>query len=379
MVYRSTTNLIIICAALTTALSAFSHIRGEEPPSMEQIKAAIDKQNEQVKSLYIEAKNYSTTSIDPQVLITWPKYKSTLFLFTEENYFAYKGGKRYARRIQPAEAKLLQPIKSPEVDPKASPGMQKLQKEGVAQNERYERENAKMERMGMKVEKKKESGVIELMPDDARGDNGKIIWERRIDSKNGTPQLFISRRDPKREWVQTDAYLSAIGWDCATEANTKDEGVLKAFLYRVENFAKNSETSLGELDGTKCVIIKQTVTPDDERLKMFVGGKHTLWRDLNRGFAVLKAEHQYDNGDFVRTIHSDFVEILPGIWFPKKIEVQNFAPKDAPQEYQDKPVLIYHHELTKWSVNDVPDELFNAVPKPKDQVYDSRQYQDMIP
>jgi hypothetical protein len=98
----------------------------------------------------------------------------------------------------------------------------------------------------------------------------------------------------------------------------------------------------------------------------------TVWLDIDHGFAVRQIENRQSGDSLQRNVNRDFVAIVPGVWFPKKIEWQRFAPPDAPKEYQGRPVWILHTDLTKWIVNSVPDELFDVPMKTGDDVHDLR-------
>ena len=131
------------------------------------------------------------------------------------NHFAFKGGKRYARQLCPPEVKRIRPDGPPEVDPKASPEDQEIQKELLKNYKQHEREKAKWKRMGAYSEEKRDPMVARLCPDDARADDGKVTWERR--SMDGVRhETFIMRHEPKSQWVHTDEYLWNISAGTAT-------------------------------------------------------------------------------------------------------------------------------------------------------------------
>ena len=363
--------LLVIPASIVFAASG----RCAEPPTLDAIRTSLEKQREQVKSLYIEVKGYSTTSVDLKVLGSWPKFSRNFAPpFEERTIFAFKGGKRYARQMGPSEAKRIQPDGPPKVDPKASASDQVIQKSYVDDYKRREQEKAKWARMGIKTEEKDDPNVARLCPDDARADDGRVTWERRTIHGNQY-EVFINRHDPVSQWVHADGYLMSIGWDGDTVANTQDEWALAVASNNLVNALKNGAFTLArevvDLDGTKCVLLEREVRPNPQ-IKFMAAGRSRVWLDLDHGFAVRQVEFQQPSGDLSRTINCDFVEILPGIWFPRKTERQSFAPEDAPKEYQGRPVWIWHADLMKWHVNDVADELFDVVIKPGDRVNDLR-------
>jgi hypothetical protein len=102
-----------------------------------------------------------------------------------------------------------------------------------------------------------------------------------------------------------------------------------------------------------------------------------LWLDLDRGLALRKREHKTSPGPKTayRRVNSSFEEVAPGVWLPKESELQTVAPSDDPdfpEQYRGKPVVSSRTKVTKWVVNEVPDDLFDPLVKPGDQVLDER-------
>lgn len=365
----------IVCLALQACLWGATPARADEAPSLDAIRASLEKQRDQVKSLYIEVKGYSTMSVDAKVLVSWPEFSQTFAPFEEANHFAFKGGKRYARQLCPPTVKRLAAEAPPKVDPKASPEDQAIAKQRLEDYQRREKEKARLKRMGVSSAEKNDPMVARLCPDDARADDGRVQWERRtMDGKHH--EVFISRHDPKRQWVQTEWYLSCIGWDCDTTANTQDEWALENARNSLVNAIRSGAFTLSKetvvLGGSKCVVLERQLVPKGPQAKYMAAGKSKVWLDVDHGFAVRQMELRQKNGQFQRTVNSEFVQILPGVWFAKKSEQQSFAPPDAPKEYQGRPVWTFHSDLTKWIVNEVPDELFDVPIKSGDSVNDLR-------
>jgi hypothetical protein len=365
----------IVLLAIQTCLLAVASVRADEPPSLDAIRASLEKQRDQVKSLYIEVKGYSTLSVDAKVLASWPQFSHTFAPFEQVNHFAFKGGKRYARQLCPSTVKRLAAEQPPKIDPKASPEEQAIAKQRLEDYLRHEKEKARWKRMGQSGVEENDPMVARLCPDDARADDGRVQWERRtMDGKRH--EVFVMRHEPKRQWVHIEWYLSCIGWNCDTKANTQDEWALEGARNSLVNVIRSGAFTLSKetvvLDGSKCVLLERELVPKGPQAKYMVAGKSSVWLDVEHGFAVRQTELRQKNGDLQRTVNSDFVQILPGVWFARKSEQQSFAPPDAPKEHQGRPVRTFHSELTKWIVNEVPDELFDVPIKSGDDVHDLR-------
>ena len=311
---------------------------GEDLPSLDQIITTLEKQREQVKSLYIETKSYWTPLVSPSVLLSWPRFSGTDFTWQDEEHFAFKGGKRYMRFIQTTE---------------------------------------------MKPGEEKESGARHVTSNLEQAVDGKICWERRVDLKLGPAKVSLHPYDPKNQWISNPEYCSNVGWDCESEMNTQDESALRSYrtldlLYLLKKGAYAIGKRATELDGVKCITVRRKfemtiyVADGSGSKPLEVPATEKLWLDVDHGFAVRQCERDIEIQGLDRTVNSGFVEILPGIWFPRKTEVQRIAPPNAPKEYQGRPVLSWNADLIRWTVNDVPDELFHVVTKPSDNVEDWR-------
>ncbi len=139
-------------------------------------------------------------------------------------------------------------------------------------------------------------------------------------------------------------------------------------------FTLDAETTM--LDGAKCVVLRREFEAElveydprkEENVVFKDSATETVWLDVDRGFAMLQRDRQNERWGLDRTTNSEFVEILPSLWFPKKTRQQPYGPPDAPPEYQGRPILSWHQDLVRWSVNDVPDSRFNIITKPGDHL-----------
>ena len=308
--------------------------------NLQTIIATLEKQREQVKSLTIETKNYSAKLVPPQVLNSLQRFRGRDFTNQEEQLqeyvFAYKGGQRYLRTF-------ITIMKKSDDD-----------KTTVARRVTYNSEKAS---------------------------DGKRVWERRVDLKRGPAQVFMLPVKPGEEWTSNPVYCGNFGWDCRTELHTQDEAALKShrrydFLSLLKEGAFTVDAGTTMLDGVKCVVLRREYEAElwefdprkEENVVFKAPATETIWLDVDRGFAMQQREHQNERWGLDRTINSEFVEILPGIWFPQKTKSQPHAPPGAAKEYQGRPILSWHQDLVRWSVNDVPDNRFDIITKPSDHL-----------
>jgi hypothetical protein len=345
--------------------------RAAEPPTYDKIKSQVAKQPSQLQSLYIEVTSENKLAVDPKVYLTLPGHQDVI-LTKEEEHYAFKGDKRYRRKQCPPVVKSPWPRKPPEVDPKASPVEQARQK---LLKEQYDRQS--------RVPGKAESGPPDewrLMPDESFACNGKLQWHRAVLQKGKTSTLFLYGPDRSMHWGQPSYYLTCIGWSVPDPTEGGDGSApSQQVSYLPSLFAAEPYTVAKELalvDGARCAVlhvnrdVKNTVGNVSEVLKL----DDTVWLDVDHALAVKQREHAMGKDHITRTVNDDFVEILPGLWFPKSVKVQQLVPPSGPEEYRGKPMRVYDMKLTKWIVNQVPDDLFDVVPRPAkdEQVHDMR-------
>jgi putative intracellular protease/amidase len=275
-----------------------------------------------VQSLSLETKSYCTTFVGPELLHSWQRFAGSDFGYQREERFAYKEGKRYLRTLRSTDA---------------------------AHDRLFNDENTC---------------------------DGKKVWERRVDLEIGPAQFFVLAVEPGVTWIPNPEYCLNVRWDCKTESYSKDPAALQEyrsrdFLCLLKKGAYTADAGTAELHGARCVVLRRNyespyVTGDGTNKPRLVQAAEAVWLDADHGFAVRQWELQSTAWGFDRIVNADFVEIASGIWFPKKMEHQAYAPADAPQEYQGRPVLSWNCDLVRWSVNDVPDERFHIVPRPSD-------------
>ena len=312
--------------------------------TLKAIIATLEKQREQVKSLTIETRSYGKTLVEPKVLRSWKRFggpkvtnqQAEYTSFQQEDVFAYKGGMRYLRMFQTAEEK-------PDDD--------------------------------------EATGARQVIYNSERASDGKRVWERRVNLKLGPAQVFVLSVKPGQRWTQNPVYCRNFGWDCMTTLHTEDKASLQRhreidFLSLLKEGAFSIDPEITLLNGVKCVVLRREFQAELAEFDPVKGeavvfrdpALETIWLDRDRGFAMLRRDQLFERWGLDRTINSEFVEILPGIWFPQKTKTQPFAPPDAPQEYQGRPVQSWNVDLIRWSVNDVPDNRFDMITKPGDHL-----------
>ncbi len=127
-----------------------------------------------------------------------------------------------------------------------------------------------------------------------------------------------------------------------------------------------------EIDGAKCAVLEWLdVRDDDEQMKF----RHAVWCDPALNYAVRQHDMYYDGGS-TRVRHivcSDFAEIVPGCWYPKRIIADEYADaRKATKEVLGKPLLRYQHVVEEMRANDISDAIFTPEVPPGTVVSDAR-------
>jgi len=109
---------------------------------------------------------------------------------------------------------------------------------------------------------------------------------------------------------------------------------------------------LETVDGAPCVVIEMRQT--EARQEM------TLWCDPALAYTVRREEGYYPDSKQVerRSTSSDFVEVCPGVWMPRKAVSERFPPPSAPASLHRTALFAYDTNVIEIHANDVPNELF---------------------
>jgi len=329
---------LLLSGVLSAATPVEKHPAVTEPPTLEAVAKELETQRKQLESLQIELKSYTTVCVEQKdllkKLLSWRGEEGKDLSVEEVNQFAFTGGKRYSHQNSSRIAK------GPE--------------------------------------------LREVTYNHARADDGTICWDRLVNLKHGPAYVTVytpeSKRRQRGQFVKQPEYFREIGWDCKTEVNTQDEGVLASYhsrdlLYLLQHGAYSIAEDAPQLDGAECVVLQRQfevkIKPRGHEEPAYKVSEK-VWLDRSHGLSVRQREEDVEEHGLTRTICGDFTEILPGIWFPKKMESQVLAPPDAPQEYRGRVVMVRHTDVVQCAANEVRDERFHVVTKPSDVYQEMR-------
>jgi hypothetical protein len=367
--------------AVAVGLGASVALAGDVP-SLDQIKARLKQQRERIQSLYAETKTETTSPPGLDRLRQLPGFEMSISFPTTEAHFAFKGEKRYLRVLRPALTYDTRPAMK--LPPNATPFDKAMHKQRIETQTRA------------KAFGPQPQGLMALpAQDETKACNGTTCWFRRPgmerklpDGKAEKSPTLVSLYPPEqfsRLVTGPAGYLTAIGLALgAPTAASRRSGsekppdfnllpdVLERGRYKVQD-------AIERVDAANCVVlsgtVERTASVGDITQKFTMEDK--LWLDLDRGLALRKREHKTSPGPKTayRRVNSSFEEVAPGVWLPKESELQTVAPSDDPdfpEQYRGKPVVSSRTKVTKWVVNEVPDDLFDPLVKPGDQVLDER-------
>jgi len=314
---------------------------------LNKIISTLENQRAQVKSLSVETKSYTTHSIDPKVFRTWKRFQGFVadknqredVLYVNENVFAYKDDKYYRRNTNST-------LKTTGNDQRLSAGRITYYHE--------------------------------------RATNAVSLWERRLNPVRDQIDLYVWPLEQASPWTTNPVYFSNLGWDWTSSQQSVDAAELEHlrkydFLTLLKKGSYAVEQERAEVEGVTCLVLSRKFEaelaeydPEKEENVIFRSpATETIWLDVDRGYAMLKRENHNARWGLTRSVNSNFIEILPGLWFPKKTKGTPFAPPEAPPQYQNHPVLSWNCELIRWSVNDIPESRFDIVSQPGDILYEN--------
>ncbi len=107
---------------------------------------------------------------------------------------------------------------------------------------------------------------------------------------------------------------------------------------------------LEDIDGAPCVVI-------DWHSPLH----KAAWCDPQLGYAVRQRVTYEKDADLItwRFAMSDFVELRPGIWLPRKASEIRSPDSKAPEELRGVPLFAYDCDVESISLDDIADELFD--------------------
>ena len=312
------------CCLLLFALvdvTAVSVAVAAEPLRLEAIKSRLREGRKKIDSLYVRVRRETRISVEPGVLRGWSRQMSLpKYLGWDEVLFGFKGERRYWRLL------------CLDYKPTLPTGLPRT----------------------------------EVNIDEAKAWDTKALLERRMDFKSHhffyRSQSLAEARDslPPPEYLMNVglAVPDPTGRDEA-KRNLQQMGLLPE-LFKRWPYVVSEKTE--DVDGAPCVVLKgkmQCQLPAGEASEnKSVSDK--LWLDMDHGLALRKRETRKD-GQLRRVLNSDFQEILPGFWLPKRSQTQTFAPPNAAEQNRNRPVMTSDMKLCLFLVNQIPDELFDLV------------------
>ena len=295
-----------------------------EKPSLEAIRGRIDRQWKQVHSLHIRLRQETTLSAEPDAMAAWrPRPSLPRFSGTEDILFALDEEKRYLRVL----GLDCRPIRSPGLGPSEDARRSRTHDDASAWNGTTLRKRTKQPSGGFRYQAVAPAKAVECFP---------------------PPQ-----------------YLMNIGFaatDPTARREANDRLCRMWFLPKLlESPSYEIAEAIERIEDSRCLVVQlagaSAADSRDAASADLDGDK--LWLDEEHGLALRKRELRVDDR-LVRVVNGDFVEVLPGLWFPKQSRIEYFAPPDAFKQYQGRPVLVRDMRLVCHVANQVPSELFDV-------------------
>jgi hypothetical protein len=307
---------------------------GTGPPSVEAVRARLRQQQEKIESLHLRVRGVTSLSADRKLLEErWAGPPLPRHLGTDEVILAFKGEKRYFR--------VLELEYSP--PPFAGPAIKQPRP-----NSQY--------------------------LDEARAWTGKVLLERNRDPEGGKETTFGFRyrslpAEDARDCFPPSPYLMSVGLAVPDPTGKDPAGRNLQQMCCLPEALTRWPYELAEktqsIDGAECVVLRAEI-----RCELPVGRGSAqkrvddkLWLDLKHGLALRKRETRID-GQLVRIINRDFVELLSGFWLPKQSRTETFAPPGVVIQAADRPAMTRELKLCFWLVNQAVDDTFDVALTP---------------
>jgi hypothetical protein len=319
-----------------------SYASGQDKvPSLETLTAEMARQQARIGSLRID---FGTRSVGLEDAVALRKYLRIMGYVNEKTVFAFKGNMRYQHKTGPAFMDDIAPGVEEDWDAIYEP------REGGGRGVKKGLDDQKALLSAPRGGRKKPAEMpllkqIPIDPEREFGFDGDKLRSKNPKGRSGG--ILPPEQARKDELYFTQEYLSAIGMKLPdpfkTANDRKDERFPDAFARR--GFRVGA--ALERIDGHPCVVVSRD-------------GKETVWIDPAIGYAVRKHSANYPDTDLLREVYhnTDFQEVAPGLWLPRRCAYELCGPPLAPVKYRGKPMLRFIHDVKKFSLNDVPDSLF---------------------
>ncbi len=314
-------------------------------PSLEEIRSVMAEQQSKIRSLKV---NYSAKARALEAPDALKKYLRVLYLVDETKTFAFKNDKRYFKLQGPGLVDDIAPGVDTDWDAVFAPDKEELRANLDRQSKNS---RGKAVALGKKVQHKVSTGS-------EFGFDGKTLRRK-------TPEFNLAIvMPPDRARIDTQYfsqdYMNCLGMmlpnvlDPADDR--KDQRFPDAFALRGYQVQPRTE----EVDGHRCVVVTSP-------------GRETLWLDPLVNYSIRRYIGNYFRTDVlgVRYSNSDFREIEPSVWLPRRCRFELCGPPQAAAKFRGKPLIAYTYDIKELGINNVPDSLFTLTIDPGMTVVDS--------
>ena len=311
--------LSFLCALTTLTLNGATEMHipdATKQLSLEDIKAQLRKQQQHIESMHLRIRRTITLSMDPKIMATWASTPALpQYLGTDEILVAFKGNKRYFRLLG--------------LDYRSNPFL---------------------------------GSIPQPVHDHTKVWTGNSLRLRSIDYAPHNAE-YSTPKEEGRDSFPPIPYLMNVGLAVPdpTASGEAFHNLQRLYLLAecIEHWPYALEEAIQHVEGNPCSVLEgriECLVPGiGAPVRTIISDK--VWLDRAHGLALRKRETRIA-GQLVRVLNSDFEEVVPHVWLPKRTRSDTFPPADAPIQYHDQPMFTEEAVLCLWVVNKVPDKLF---------------------
>ena len=344
-VLRGVTAALVVLACSLPGTSRASGEVASGIPSLEVIRSVMAEQRSKIRSLKV---NYAARASALEAPEAIRKYLRVLYLVDETKTFAFKGEKRYFKVQGPAVVEDIAPGVDVEWNAVFAPDKEALR----ANLERQFKDGRpKAVKAGRKVQYKV-SSASEF------GFDGEKL-RRKSPESNLATVMPPDRARLDSQYFSQD-YMNCLGMILPNVLDPSDDRKDQRFPDAFAKPGYEVQPRWDEVDGNRCVVVSYP-------------GRETLWLDPTMNYSVRKHVGNYFRTDVlgVRFTNTDFKEVEPGVWLPRRCRYELCGPPEADSRYRGKPLISYTYDIKELVVNNVPDSLFLLTIDPGMAVIDS--------
>lgn len=333
---------------------------GAAPPSVAEICRAIGEQRELLGSADMEVVRTYAGGADWSAQQRWLN-KIPFDKITER--YVFKGEKkryvlitRTGREIPPED------LPAPVVHTDAPASVQQEQRLHL---EQYNRDRKALLEQRQRNSAVPETELSHMAYPELRIYNGETLWTQEA---KDTGMMHSTRSMPPYQFPLYYLLLVGIYIEDPSATTEVREGTRLACLPAV---LTRSDVSVVEdkIETTPCLRVETTV-PAWTGKQLF---RHVFWLDPSKGFIALRHEiYDKDSGRIISRILSSDAQNFSGVWLPRRLITEEFAPTYAPADLAGKPLSVSQYQVTKFEVNAVTDEVFEYGFKPGTKLMDFR-------